>query len=122
MTTLFKIASLACALGIALGAFGAHALKDIVEPYRLTVWEKAVFYHLFHALGIFVVLIACKVGFLEETSALRVSYILLAGIIIFSGSLYTLVYTNTSWLGAITPLGGVLFIVGWMYLAFITIK
>ena len=106
--------SVACALGfagVALGAFGAHALATVVTPPRLATWATAIDYHMFHTL----VILALLGLFKDEpnvwlTRALRT---FVAGIVIFSGSLYALVLTDIAILGAITPLGGLLFLAGW---------
>lgn len=92
-------------LGIALGAFGAHGLADILEKTgRLANWETATLYHLFHGLAMFIIA--------RQERAIGY-YWFLAGIILFSGSLYALALTDISKLGAITPLGGVSFLIGW---------
>ncbi len=107
--------ALALLVGVAAGAFGAHGLKRIISPDLLEVWNTAVLYHLIHALGL-VVLAALDARF---GSALLswAGAVMLAGIIIFSGSLYVLALTGTKWLGAITPLGGLAFIVSWLMVA-----
>ena len=101
-------------LGVMLGAFGAHTLEGRVPPARLDVFETGVRYQIYHALGLF------AVGWIAtEWPSWQVSwagYLFVAGILIFSGSLYALVLTNTPWLGAITPLGGLSFIAGWVLL------
>jgi len=104
-------------VAVATGAFGAHGLRAWVTPERLAVWHTAVLYHLVHALGLLALgLLALQLG--EFTGSLRwAAWCLLAGIILFSGSLYALVLTDTPWLGAIAPVGGVAFILGWLLLA-----
>lgn len=106
-TTTTRLAAAAGFLAVTLGAFGAHGLKDILAQNGMTaIWEKAVFYHLIHAVMLFI--IAGKQPFA------RVAWwSFLVGIVIFSGSLYLMAVTNTKWLGAITPFGGVAFLVGW---------
>ena len=97
-------------LAVALGAFGAHSLKHLlVENQTAAIWEKAVFYHFIHAVMLFI---------LAGRTPLNLGPWLcfLLGIVIFSGSLYLLAVTNLRWLGAITPLGGISFIVGWVWL------
>ena len=99
-------------LAVAAGAFGAHGLRSLVVPERLVTFETAVRYHFYHALGLMVVgLLAERAGGLGAVGAL-----FLAGIAVFSGSLYLLVLTDTPWLGAVTPLGGVCFLAGWALL------
>jgi uncharacterized membrane protein YgdD (TMEM256/DUF423 family) len=105
------------ALAVAFGAFGAHALRTRLDAYSMGIWEKAVFYHFIHALGLFIVAILPRTGTFPEGAASTVCAVLLAGILIFSGSLYLLALTGNRMLGAITPIGGVAFIVGWLLLA-----
>jgi uncharacterized membrane protein YgdD (TMEM256/DUF423 family) len=110
------LGSLNAFVGVALGAFGAHGLKTKVAPEMLTVWETAVQYHLVHALGLILVGILCQL--MPAASLLRpAGWLLLAGIILFSGSLYALVLTGTKPIGIITPIGGVAFLIGWLLLA-----
>ena len=110
------LGSLNAFIGVGLGAFGAHGLKSKVTPDMLTVWETAVLYHLIHALGLLLIGIFCYL--LPDTSLVRTSgWLLQAGIILFSGSLYALVLTGTKPLGIITPIGGVAFLSGWLLLA-----
>jgi len=106
-----RIASVLGFLAVALGAFGAHSLKDLLARNETTsIWEKAVFYQFIHTVMLFV---------LAGRTPLRTGpwFSFLIGIIIFSGSLYLLAITNVKWLGAITPLGGLSFLVGWLWLA-----
>ena len=101
-----------CFLAVALGAFGAHALKGTLVANAMTdVWNKAVLYHFVHALALLV--LAALPGASRAVSGLFV-----AGIVFFSGSLYLLALTNVKWLGAITPLGGLCFLAGWFSLIF----
>ena len=104
-------AAIALALAVMLGAFGAHGLRNRLDAYSLGIWEKAVFYHFIHALGLLIVPLVAPAG------ASRVSWLLLAGILIFSGSLYLLAITGVRTLGAITPIGGLSFIAAWLLLA-----
>lgn len=98
-------------LAVALGAFGAHGLEDVLTRNdRLATWETAVFYHFVHVL-IMLVLAA------RDPLARGPWFSFLAGVVIFSGSLYVLSLTNLRWLGAVTPLGGVAFLIGWGWLA-----
>ncbi|MGJ5815887.1 DUF423 domain-containing protein [Paludibaculum fermentans] len=110
------IASLLLAVAVALGAFGAHGLKERLDAYSMGIWEKAVLYHFLHALGLLIVPLFAKLGLLPESAANRISLLLVAGILLFSGSLYTLALTGVRTLGAVTPLGGVAFIAAWLYL------
>ena len=108
-----SLAAFLLAAAVALGAFGAHALKARLDAYSLGIWEKAVFYHFIHALGM---LIVASVAKLREPRAELICWLLLAGILLFSGSLYLLAFTGTRALGAVTPFGGVAFIVAWVLL------
>ena len=113
------LGSLNALIGVALGAFGAHGLKSKVAPEMLTVWETGVQYHLIHALGLIMIGILCQL--MPEASLVRTSgWFLLAGIVMFSGSLYALVLTGTKPFGIITPIGGVAFLVGWLLLVLAT--
>ena len=105
------IGAILMALGVMLGAFGAHALKDRLDAYSLDIYQKAVFYHFIHALGILIVA-------RTQSGSTTVCALLLAGIVLFSGSLYLLALTGTRALGAITPFGGVSFIAAWLLFAY----
>lgn len=106
-----RIAAVAGMLAVALGAFGAHGLKEILARHGTTsTWETAVFYHFIHA--VMLVLLAQRT---PVSLGPWLSFFL--GILVFSGTLYVLALTNQRWLGAITPIGGVAFIVGWVWLA-----
>jgi uncharacterized membrane protein YgdD (TMEM256/DUF423 family) len=106
------------ALAVGLGAFGAHALKEKLDAYSLGVWEKAVFYHFIHALGVLVVSMLPRTGTFPVNGASSVCWLLSAGVLIFSGSLYTLALTGVRSMGAITPIGGLCFIAAWLLLAY----
>jgi uncharacterized membrane protein YgdD (TMEM256/DUF423 family) len=100
-------------LAVALGAFGAHALADRIPPERMEVFRTGALYHLLHAVALLAV--ACLP---YDRRALRVArWAFLVGIVLFSGSLYLLAVTGVRWLGAITPVGGTAFLVGWLALA-----
>jgi uncharacterized membrane protein YgdD (TMEM256/DUF423 family) len=106
-----RIAAVAGFLAVALGAFGAHGLKEILEQNKaVETWRTAAFYHLIHAVMLFVLARRKPVP-----TGPWLSFLL--GIVFFSGSLYLLAVTNATWLGAITPIGGVSFLVGWLWLA-----
>jgi uncharacterized membrane protein YgdD (TMEM256/DUF423 family) len=110
-------AAILLALAVMLGAFGAHALKARFDAYSLGIWEKAVFYHFVHALGLLAVAILARTGTFPPEAADWVCGLLLAGILLFSGSLYLLALTGTRTLGAVTPFGGISFIAAWLLLA-----
>ena len=105
--TATRIAAVAGFLAVVLGAFGAHGLKHLLAGNGTAViWEKAVFYHFIHAVMLFVLAE-------RKTFPAVAWWSFLAGIVIFSGSLYLLAVTNVHWLGAITPFGGAAFLLGW---------
>lgn len=116
-TRLFgTIGAIGMALAVALGAFGAHGLRARVSADLLDVWHTGVQYHVYHALGLLVVAGVAHV--LPAAAGVRLSgWLMLAGVLLFSGSLYVLVLTDTRWLGAVTPIGGVAFIAAWLLLA-----
>ena len=104
--------AVAAGLAVAAGAFGAHALEGRVPPDRLNVFETAVRYQMYHALAL--LFVGWTAQTLEGGAALTgAGWCFMIGILIFSGSLYLLVLTDTGWLGAVTPLGGVAFLTGW---------
>jgi len=109
----------ALALAVIFGAFGAHALRDRLDASSRDVYETAVIYHFFHALGLLIVSLMPKSGFVSETQASWICALLAAGIVLFSGSLYVLAVTRIPVFGAITPIGGIAFIVGWLMLAWV---
>ena len=111
----FAVGAIAAATGVALGAFGAHGLKSKVTPELLVVFETGVRYHMYHALALLAVGWAATRWPTPLPNA--AGWLFTAGIVIFSGSLYTMTLTGTRWLGAITPLGGLAFIAGWLTLA-----
>ena len=115
------IGAILMALAVAMGAFGAHGLRNRLDAYSMSVYEKAVFYHFVHALGILIIAVLARTGTFSLGAEARVSWCLLIGIIIFSGSLYALALTGVRALGAITPIGGLAFIVGWVLLAYYAI-
>lgn len=105
-----RIAATLCFLAVALGAFGAHWLKSTIESHgMLDTWNKAVLYHFIHAIALLVIA-------LYGAANRGAWWLLLAGIFLFSGSLYMMALTNVRWLGVITPLGGLCFLTGWAWL------
>jgi len=103
-------------LSVALGALGAHSLKNILDEYGKSVYEKAVLYQMFHSMALF------AVGVLQllfkGVSFSPAGFGFLIGILLFSGSLYVLAISGLKWLGAITPIGGLSFLFGWAWLIF----
>ena len=116
MRMLLIIGSSFAALSVLLGAFGAHALKDRLSIEDLAIFEIAVRYQMYHALGLLFMGIASF--YLTEKLVSIPAYFMILGIIIFSGSLLLLVFTNLRWFGAITPIGGLCLILGWLLLAY----
>lgn len=109
------LGALSAFIAVSAGAFGAHALKQTLDAGMLAVYQTAVDYQLFHSLGLIII------GALDRTSQRRchsiAAWSMLAGIIIFSGSLYILSMTGIKWLGMVTPLGGLSFLAAWLTLA-----
>ena len=108
------IGAISGCLVVILGAFGAHGLKDIFDEYGKSIYEKAVLYHMFHTMAILMVGLIDKIQPEMQLSLAGWAFIL--GIILFSGSLYILSVTGIKLLGMITPIGGGLFIIGWVML------
>jgi uncharacterized membrane protein YgdD (TMEM256/DUF423 family) len=120
-----RLCLLTIVIGIILGAFGAHALKDLFSDYEEDIWNKGIFYQITNALGLLLLIILAKINLLKSPSI--VFYLITLGIIFFSGSLYVIALTNIflspehiikTILIPITPLGGTLLIVGWSYAIF----
>ncbi len=109
------IACLLMATAVSLGAFGAHGLKKIITPDMLSVYQTGVQYQFYHALGLL------GVAFIAHVNSTKLvnmaGNLMFTGVMIFSGSLYLLVILNIKWLGAITPIGGVLMVISWVLLA-----
>ena len=113
------IGGLAGVAGVGLGAFGAHGLRGRLSPEMLAVFETGLRYHIYHALAL--LLTAVIMGRVEGRLIVATGWFFTAGIVLFSGSLYLLATTGITVLGAITPLGGVAFLLGWACLAFAVI-
>ena len=112
--------SLLSMLSVILGAFGAHYLKNTLNDYSLSVFQTGVLYQFFHSIGILVlVLLSKSINNLNLDLSI---WFFTIGIILFSGSLYLLAITGLKWLGAITPIGGMFFILGWMFLFMKSLK
>ena len=112
------IAAINMAIAVALGAFGAHGLKNIVSAQQLEWWHSATLYLFIHALGLLLVGLLIRLRYATQTTA----WLLQIGIIIFAGSLYAMTLGAPLWFGAITPIGGVLMIAGWLWLAVSSFK
>ncbi|MEC2075966.1 DUF423 domain-containing protein [Metabacillus fastidiosus] len=108
-------------LAVALGAFGAHGLEGKLSEKYINIWEKAVTYQMFHAVGLFVTALLLS-KFPQVGMISTAGWLFFIGILLFSGSLYILSVTQIGVLGAITPLGGVAFLAGWTLLAIAAIK
>lgn len=114
--TFFIIGALSAFVGVAAGAFGAHALKERLSAEMLAIFEVGVRYQMYHALGLFAAAWAAA-RWPGATAVVACGWLFVAGTLIFSGSLYILSLTGLRWLGAITPLGGGAFLAGWLCLA-----
>ena len=116
----FTVGAFAAAIGVALGAFGAHALKSRVSEDLLTVFETGVRYQMYHALALMAVAWAATrwPGAWINASG----WLFTIGILIFCGSLYLMTFTGIRWLGAITPIGGLCFILGWIAMAVASLR
>ncbi|MFZ6687333.1 DUF423 domain-containing protein [Undibacterium sp. SXout11W] len=115
-STCIVLAALNMLIAVGAGAFGAHGLKVILSTDMLAVWQTAVHYQMVHALGLFGLGILMA-QWIDATLLGRAAVTMLVGIIVFSGSLYALALSGILWLGAITPIGGVAFLVAWGMLA-----
>ena len=119
-------AFLLCGLAVILGAFGAHGLKRLVSPLQIETFKTGVQYHFYHALAIALAVIVSQ--FADSQRLRRAIRLFVGGIVLFSGSLYGLTFAEVAnteglrWLGAVTPLGGLLFISGWLNLAMAVYK
>lgn len=109
-----KIAGLNLAIAVALGAFGAHGLKKMADSYALQIWETATLYLFVHGLGLLALGVLAVLGYRIG----KIAMTLQVGIIIFSGTLYLMALGLPKWLGAITPIGGTMLIIGWLLLCF----
>jgi uncharacterized membrane protein YgdD (TMEM256/DUF423 family) len=115
------IGSICAFLSVLFGAFGAHTLKDILTPNMLANFQTGVQYQMYHSLGL--IIIGFAASYLPESKLItRAGWSMLIGIVLFSGSLYVLSLTGITLLGAITPLGGVAFLLGWLMLTIAVLK
>lgn len=118
--TFVALGALLGGAAVALGAFGAHALRASLSPRDLEIFETGVRYQMYHALAL--ILVGMLWAYRPQASLIAAGWLFAAGIAVFSGSLYLLVITNTRWLGAVTPLGGVAFILGWLLMAWAALR
>jgi uncharacterized membrane protein YgdD (TMEM256/DUF423 family) len=116
----FGLGALSAVLAVAAGAFGAHALRHRMAPDTLGVFEVGARYHMYHALGLLAA--AWAVTRWPGGATTIAGWLFVAGTVIFSGSLYALSLTGQRWLGAVTPLGGLAFILGWAALAWAALR
>lgn len=116
----FALGACLSLLGVVFGAFGAHALRSRLSPEMLETFEVAVRYQMYHSLGM--IAAAWAVSAWQNQLTVTAGWCFFAGVLIFSGSLYILSFTGVRWLGAVTPIGGVAFIVGWGCLALAAIR
>jgi len=114
--TALTLAALLMFAAVAAGALGAHALRNRLAPEMTAVWQTAVQYHAWHALALAIVALF-MIHVPERAGVALAGWLFVAGIVLFSGSLYALALTGTRALGAITPIGGVAFLAGWLALA-----
>ena len=117
--TFLLIGAVAAFLAVGFGAFGAHGLRGRLSPEMMAVFESAVRYHMYHALAL--ILVSAIMGRMSGWLIQTAGWCFVAGIVLFSGSLYVLAATGVTILGAITPIGGLAFLIGWACLAFAAI-
>ena len=115
------LAALSAMTGVGLGAFGAHGLKNILSPELLTVYQTGVTYQMWHALGLMGIALVHQQA-AESKLIYWSGWLMFIGIIVFSGSLYLLAILDLKWIGIITPIGGVSFIMAWVLIAIFTTK
>jgi uncharacterized membrane protein YgdD (TMEM256/DUF423 family) len=114
------LGALSALLAVGAGAFGAHALRERLVPDMLSVFDVGARYHMYHALGLLAA--SWAVSRWPGAAAVAAGWLFVAGTVIFSGSLYLLAFTGQRWLGAVTPLGGLAFMLGWAALAWAALR
>ena len=119
--TFIIFAALFGGLGVALGAFGAHALRDRLSVDMLAIFETGVRYQVYHALALFGVVLAIA-RWPQSSLPVAAGWLFIVGIVIFSGSLYLLALSGARWWGAVTPIGGVAFLAGWLSLLIVALR
>ncbi len=121
MNSLFLcLGAVSAFFGVSMGAFGAHALKTVLSPDMLEVYKTAVSYQMWHALGLIAIAFIPQAS--ESALVHWAGWLMFAGILLFSGSLYLLTIFNLKWLGMITPIGGVAFLSAWLLIAIFAVK
>ena len=120
--TFLALGAISAGLAVATGAFGAHGLKARVTPDLLVIWETGARYHMYHAVAIIAAAGAWSRGAAARGPAAWAAWMFVAGTVIFSGSLYALAFTGIRAIGAVTVLGGVAFLVGWVFLALAALR
>ena len=113
----FKVAALLGGLSVGLGAFAAHGLKSRLSPEMLEVFKTGVQYQFYHALAL-LALSLTSAALRQQPATVKAAWCWFVGVVLFSGSLYALSLSGVRWLGAITPIGGVAFLLGWAFLFF----
>lgn len=116
----FALGAILAGLAVGFGAFGAHGLRGVLDANDLATFEVGVRYQMYHALGL--IAVAWAYGRFESSTIIWAGWLFVAGMVLFSGSLYFLVLTGPRWLGAVTPLGGTAFIAGWVLLAWSALR
>lgn len=124
---MIRTAFILLAISVGLGAFGAHALKELIQLERIQIWNTGVHYQTIHALGVLLLSLLSEKTFIRKDRIQKAQVFLIAGIILFSGSLYflstkELFGVELKWLGPITPMGGLCFIIGWVLAAFSVVR
>jgi uncharacterized membrane protein YgdD (TMEM256/DUF423 family) len=115
------LASLSALTGVGLGAFGAHGLKNVLSPELLTIYQTGVTYQMWHALGLMGIALVHQQS--PESKLINwAGWLMFIGIIVFSGSLYLLAILDLKWIGILTPIGGVSFIMAWVLIAIFATK
>ena len=110
------------AAAVAMGAFGAHSLKDKLDAYSMTVFEKAVFYHIIHSISIIVVAMLVPLTLLTPLAGHKICLLFFFGMSLFSMSLYALALTKIKWFGMLTPIGGTMLLVGWIMFGVLALR
>lgn len=110
------------AAAVAMGAFGAHSLKEKLDAYSMGVYEKAVFYQIVHSLAIILTAMLVPLSVLTPVTSHKICLLFFFGIVFFSMSLYALALTRVRWLGMITPVGGTMLIIAWIVLGVVSLK